>query len=91
MSAEQPAAWPAILTWRAHDVPRMESVRVQLSGNRIKAYGQIIGAATDEHEAFSATYDLLTNDAGITRRLAVLTQEEQRALGNLCRKLGAVS
>jgi MarR family transcriptional regulator, 2-MHQ and catechol-resistance regulon repressor len=27
----------------------------------------------------------------ITRRLAVLTQEEQRALGNLCRKLGAVA
>lgn len=27
----------------------------------------------------------------ITRELAVLTQEEQRVLGNLCRKLGAVS
>ena len=24
------SAWPTILTWRAHDVPRMESVRVQL-------------------------------------------------------------
>jgi MarR family transcriptional regulator, 2-MHQ and catechol-resistance regulon repressor len=28
--------------------------------------------------------------AAITRELAALTQEEQRALGNLCRKLGAV-
>jgi MarR family transcriptional regulator, 2-MHQ and catechol-resistance regulon repressor len=27
----------------------------------------------------------------IARQLAVLTQEEQRALGNLCRKLGAVA
>ena len=27
----------------------------------------------------------------ITRELAILTQEEQRALGNLCRKLGAVA
>ena len=27
----------------------------------------------------------------ITRQLAVLTPEEQRALGNLCRKLGIVS
>lgn len=27
--------------------------------------------------------------AAITRELAVLTQEEQRTLGNLCRKLGA--
>lgn len=29
--------------------------------------------------------------AAITRELAVLTQEEQRALGNLCRTLGAAS
>ncbi|MGH3560625.1 MAG: putative glycolipid-binding domain-containing protein, partial [Mycobacterium sp.] len=29
-----PSAWPAILTWRAPDVSRMESVRVQLSGKR---------------------------------------------------------
>jgi MarR family 2-MHQ and catechol resistance regulon transcriptional repressor len=28
--------------------------------------------------------------AAITRELTVLTQEEQRTLGNLCRKLGAV-
>jgi MarR family 2-MHQ and catechol resistance regulon transcriptional repressor len=27
----------------------------------------------------------------ITRELAILTQEEQRTLGNLCRKLGAVA
>ena len=44
---EKAGAWPAILTWRAHDLPRMESVRVQLSGNRIKAYGRIVSAATD--------------------------------------------
>ena len=29
--------------------------------------------------------------ASITRELSILTQEEQRALGHLCRKLGAVS
>jgi MarR family transcriptional regulator, 2-MHQ and catechol-resistance regulon repressor len=29
--------------------------------------------------------------AAISRELAVLTQEEQRTLGNLCRKLGAVT
>ncbi|MBJ7291406.1 putative glycolipid-binding domain-containing protein [Williamsia sp.] len=61
----------SVLTWRGANQTRLEQARVQVSGNRIKAYGQIIGAATDEHEAFSATYDLLTNDAGITRRLAV--------------------
>ena len=56
--SSQAAAWPAILTWRAHDVPRMESVRVQLSGKRIKAYGRIVAAATDTNPAFSASYDL---------------------------------
>src|ERR1700712_53129 len=54
--------WPAILTWRAHDVPRMESVRVSLSGNRVKAYGRIVAAATPSHPAFSASYDLVTDD-----------------------------
>lgn len=51
----------------------MESVRVQLSGNRIKAAGRIIGGACDEHPAFSASYDLVTDENGITRRLSLRT------------------
>jgi hypothetical protein len=76
------AVWPAILTWRAHDVPRMESVRVQLSGNRIKAYGRIVAAATDLHPAFSASYDLVTDEAGGTKRLSltVTLAERERQL-----------
>ena len=75
-------AWPAILTWRAHDVPRMESVRVQLSGNRIKAYGRIVAAATPSHPAFSASYDLVTDDRGATKRLSltVTLAERERQL-----------
>jgi hypothetical protein len=75
-------AWPAILTWRAHDVPRMESVRVQLSGNRIKAYGRIVAAATQKHPAFSASYDLVTDDRGATKRLSltVTLAERERQL-----------
>ena len=82
VSAEQPAAWPAILTWRAHDVPRMESVRVQLSGNRIKAYGRIVAAATATHPAFSASYDLVTDESGATKRLSmtVTLAERERQL-----------
>lgn len=81
MSAE-PAPWPAVLTWRAHDVPRMESVRVQLSNNRIKAYGCIVAAATDTHPAFSASYDLVTDEAGATKRLSmtVTLAERERQL-----------
>src|SRR5258708_18617114 len=76
------SAWPKTLTWRAHDVPRMESVRVQLSGNRIKAYGRIVAAATPSHPAFSASYDLVTDEAGATKRLSltVTLAERERQL-----------
>ena len=79
---EQKGRWPQILTWRAHDVPRMESVRVQLSGNRIKAYGRIVAAATPSHPAFSASYDLVTDEAGGTKRLSltVTLAERERQL-----------
>jgi uncharacterized protein len=49
----------------------MESVRVQLSGNRIKAYGRIVSAATDSLPAFSASYDLVTDELGGTKRLSM--------------------
>ncbi|MFI5505869.1 putative glycolipid-binding domain-containing protein [Mycobacterium sp. NPDC051804] len=80
--SEQQGAWPAILTWRAHDVPRMESVRVQLTGNRIKAYGRIVAAATNSHPAFSASYDLVTDESGATKRLSltVTLAERERQL-----------
>ena len=81
-SEQTASAWPAVLTWRAHDVPRMESVRVQLSGNRIKAYGRIVAAATDSHPAFSASYDLVTDERGGTKRLSltVTLAERERQL-----------
>lgn len=65
------SSWPAILTWRAHSAPRMESVRVQLNGKRIKAAGRIIGGECNEHPAFSASYDLVTDESGVTKRLSV--------------------
>lgn len=60
----------------------MESVRVQLSGNRIKAYGRIVAAATTSHPAFSTSYDLVTDEAGATRRLSltVTLAERERQL-----------
>lgn len=60
-----------MLTWRGADADRLEQVRLNLSGSRIRAYGRIISAATDEHEAYSVSYELVTNDSGITRRLSV--------------------
>jgi uncharacterized protein len=60
----------------------MESVRVQLSGNRIRAYGRIVAAATGSHPAFSASYDLVTDEAGATNRLSltVTLAERERQL-----------
>lgn len=83
-AADGPGAkgWPAILTWRSHDVTRIESTRVQLSGNRIKAIGRIASAASPSHPAFSVSYDLVTDDSGATKRLSLnaSTVERERQL-----------
>ncbi len=82
MSAPPPGQWPAILTWVAPDAPRMESVRVQLSGNRIRANGRIVAGATAEHPAFGVYYDLHTDESGATKRLGltVTLAERERQL-----------
>lgn len=74
--------WPAILTWRSQDASRIESARVALSGNRIKAHGRIVAAASAATPAFSASYDLVTDDSGATKRLSlnVSTAERDRQL-----------
>jgi hypothetical protein len=81
-SEATPNSWSTILTWRAHDARRMESVRVQLSGKRIKANGRIVAAATDTNPAFAAYYDLQTDDRGATKRLGmtVTLAERERQL-----------
>lgn len=59
------------MTWRGQGTDRLEQTRLHVNGARIKAYGRIIAAADGDREAFSASYELLTNDAGITRRLSI--------------------
>lgn len=44
---------------------------MQLNGRRVKAAGRIVGAECSEHPAFSASYDLVTDENGVTRRLSV--------------------
>ncbi|MGB0877786.1 MAG: putative glycolipid-binding domain-containing protein [Mycobacterium sp.] len=82
-AAEEPKGpWPAILSWGAQDEPRMESARVQVTGGRVKAYGRMVAAATASHPAFSASYDLVTDDVGATKRLSltVTLAERERQL-----------
>jgi uncharacterized protein len=71
-----------MLTWRAQDVSRMESVRIQLSGKRIKANGRIVAAATATNPAFGAFYELQTDESGATERfgLTVTLAERERQL-----------
>ncbi|OBG77114.1 hypothetical protein A5714_12330 [Mycobacterium sp. E2462] len=70
--------WQAMLTWRAQDVSRMESVRIQVSGNRIKANGRIVAAATPGNPAFGAYYDLQTDETGATKRLGMTVTSAER-------------
>lgn len=65
------ARWPAVLTWQAHGAPRMESARVQVTGRGLKAAGRVVGGSCPEHPAFSASYDLLLDGDGVTRRLSM--------------------
>jgi hypothetical protein len=56
----------------------MESVRVQLSGKRIKANGRIVAAEADTNPAFAAYYDLLTDETGATKRLGMTVTLAER-------------
>ena len=60
----------------------MESVRVQLSGKRIRANGRIVAAATATNPAFGAYYELQTDESGATKRfgLTVTLAERERQL-----------
>jgi uncharacterized protein len=60
----------------------MESVRVQLSGKRLKANGRIVAAAAESHPAFGAYYDLQTDETGATKRfgITVTLAERERQL-----------
>ncbi len=60
----------------------MESVRVQLSGKRIRANGRIVAAATAGNPAFGAFYEVQTDESGATKRfgLTVTLAERERQL-----------
>lgn len=42
-----------------------------VNGNRIRAAGRMIGGACADHPAFSASYDLVTDENGVTKRLSL--------------------
>lgn len=56
----------------------MESVRIQLSGKRIRANGRIVAAATPTSPAFGAFYELQTDESGATRRFGLTVTLAER-------------
>lgn len=42
-----------------------------MSGRRMKAHGRIVAAESEANPAFSASYDLVTDDSGATKRLSI--------------------
>jgi hypothetical protein len=51
----------------------MESARVQISGEKVRAAGRIVGGQSSLHPAFSASYDLTTDEHGVIERVTLRT------------------
>nr|WP_042184500.1 putative glycolipid-binding domain-containing protein [Kibdelosporangium sp. MJ126-NF4]CEL16342.1 FIG00822637: hypothetical protein [Kibdelosporangium sp. MJ126-NF4]CTQ94266.1 FIG00822637: hypothetical protein [Kibdelosporangium sp. MJ126-NF4] len=73
---------PLILTWQGIDSARLESVRLLVADNRLRASGRLIAAATADDEAYSASYEAATDQSGGFSRLLIraTTAEEERQI-----------
>jgi hypothetical protein len=71
-----------ILTWQGEGTPHLESVRLLAAGNRLKASGRMITAATGDTDAYSTSFEMSTDEAGTFSRLGlrVTTAEEERQI-----------
>ncbi|MGH3828463.1 MAG: putative glycolipid-binding domain-containing protein [Pseudonocardiaceae bacterium] len=59
--------------WAGVDCLRLEAARVVLSGRALRATGSLVHAPQNGTEAYSASYALATDEAGVVRRLSVRT------------------
>jgi hypothetical protein len=76
VEAPESKARPALatmLTWGGVDASRLEAVRVVVGDRGIRATGSVIAAATDAVPAYSASYSLSTDEAGVIGRFTVRT------------------
>ncbi|MET0135398.1 MAG: putative glycolipid-binding domain-containing protein [Kibdelosporangium sp.] len=73
---------PTILTWQGVAAPRLESVRLLATENRLRASGRLIAAADGADEAYSSSYETSTDEAGTFSRLLirVTTAEMERQI-----------
>lgn len=70
-----PTAGPAtsMLSWAGAGGSRLEAVRVVLGGRGMRATGSMVAAAHQDHETYSASYTLATDETGAASRLTVRT------------------
>ena len=66
-----------MLAWSGVAAPRLEAARVVLGDRSMRATGSLISARQDGVEAYSASYSLATDDAGVVQRLTVRTIRAQ--------------
>jgi hypothetical protein len=71
-----------ILTWQGVSAPRLESVRLLVAEDRLKASGRLIAAADGDKEAFSTSFEVATDSHGAFNRLLIRasTAEEERQI-----------
>ena len=79
-TGERPAAATAarraphvtkMFTWAGVGCLRLEGVRVVLGERGLRAIGSVVSAAQDGVEAYTASYSLTTDEAGVVQRLTV--------------------
>jgi uncharacterized protein len=67
-----------MLAWAGVDCLRLEAARVVLGERGLRATGSLVNAQQEGIEAYSASYSMATDDAGVAQRLTVRTA---RAMG----------
>jgi hypothetical protein len=60
-----------MLAWAGVDCLRLEGVRVVLGERGLRAIGSMVSVAQDGVEAYTASYSLTTDEAGVVQRLTV--------------------
>lgn len=60
-----------MLTWSGPGGLRLEGVRVVLAERGLRATGSVVSAAQHSVEAYTASYSLTTDEAGVVQRLTV--------------------
>lgn len=71
-----------MVTWQGLTGPRLESARLVLSENRIKASGRVVAAGIGDFEAYNASFELAVGEDGVVSRLLLrsTTAEEERQI-----------